>query len=145
MERSNVRMAVPFFMVDDIEKSVRFYVDKLGFELTNSWRPDGKLKWGWLTIGDAAVMLQEFWRDGNKTNRPQGTLGAGVSICFTCDDALAIYREFKSRDVEAKRPFVGNGMWVTSVSDPDGYALFFESLTDAPEESVYEEESSVPG
>lgn len=144
MERPNVRAAVPFFMVDDIDKSVRYYVDKLGFELTHSWRPDGKLKWCWLQIGDAAVMLQEFWRDGSNTNRPQGILGAGVSICFTCDDALAIYRELKSRGVEAKRPFVGNRMWVTSVTDPDGYALYFESFTDAPEESVYEEEASIP-
>ena len=132
MERPNVRQAVPFFMVTDIDSSVRFYVDKLGFEMTNSWRPDRKLEWCWLKIGDAAVMLQEY----RKGRRPEGRLGAGVSICFTCDDALAIYRDFMSREVEAKRPFVGNGMWVTSVSDPDGYELFFESETDAPEESV---------
>jgi lactoylglutathione lyase len=63
----------------------------------------------------------------------------GVSICFTCRDALAIYRELRSKGVEAQRPFVGNAMWVTSVSDPDGYKLVFESLTDAPEESEYSE------
>jgi hypothetical protein len=27
-------------------------------------------------------------------------------------------------------------MWVTSVSDPDGYELYFESPTDVPEETV---------
>lgn len=43
--------------------------------------------------------------------------------------------------VEARRPFVGNGMWVTSVVDPDGYQLYFESRTDAPEESIYEEDA----
>jgi hypothetical protein len=30
-------------------------------------------------------------------------------------------------------------MWVTSVADPDGYRLDFESYTDAPEESEYQE------
>jgi hypothetical protein len=30
-------------------------------------------------------------------------------------------------------------MWVTSLTDPDGYSLHFESVTDAPEESEYEE------
>jgi catechol 2,3-dioxygenase-like lactoylglutathione lyase family enzyme len=35
------------------------------------------------------------------------------------------------------RPFVGNGMWVTEIRDPDGYQLCFESPTDAPEESEY--------
>jgi catechol 2,3-dioxygenase-like lactoylglutathione lyase family enzyme len=140
MERPNVRQAIPFFMVTDIDSSVRFYVDKLGFEMTNSWKPGGKLEWCWLQIGDAALMLQEYRKD----RMPDGRLGTGVSICFTCDDALAIYREFISRDVDAKRPFVGNRMWVTSVSDPDGYELFFESDTDAPEESVYEDEASIP-
>jgi len=27
-------------------------------------------------------------------------------------------------------------MWVTSVSDPDGYRIEFESYTDVPEETV---------
>jgi hypothetical protein len=30
-------------------------------------------------------------------------------------------------------------MWVTTVKDPDGYTLDFESPTDAPEESEYSE------
>lgn len=34
-------------------------------------------------------------------------------------------------------PFVGNGMWVTSLADPDGYWIDFESLMDVPEEKVY--------
>jgi hypothetical protein len=30
-------------------------------------------------------------------------------------------------------------MWVTRVTDPDGYEMFFESPTDAPEEKELEE------
>ena len=71
--------------------------------------------------------------------KPDGKPGAGVSINFICRDALALYREFRSRGVDAKRRFVGNGMWVTSMTDPDGYALHFESVTDAAEESEYVE------
>jgi catechol 2,3-dioxygenase-like lactoylglutathione lyase family enzyme len=130
----NVTQAVPFFAVSDMEASLRFYVDGLGFEMTKKWIDDGKLRWCWLQIGDAALMLQEFRKP------PEGKLGAGVSICFTCNDALAIYREVKARGTEASRPFVGNGMWVTSLSDPDGYRIDFESITDAPEESVLPEE-----
>ncbi|MGH7426842.1 MAG: hypothetical protein ACREJ4_00475 [Candidatus Methylomirabilaceae bacterium] len=44
----------------------------------------------------------------------------------------------KERGIAAKRPFVGNHMWVTSLKDPDGYDLHFESPTDAPEEMEYE-------
>jgi hypothetical protein len=31
-------------------------------------------------------------------------------------------------------------MWVTEVSDPDGYALYFESPTDVAEETVFSED-----
>jgi catechol 2,3-dioxygenase-like lactoylglutathione lyase family enzyme len=129
----NVRQAVPFFRVADIEASVRYYVDGLGFEMKNSWTPEGKLQWCWLEIGGAAVMLQE------SRVPPAGKVGEGVSICFTCNDALAIYREVTARGIAASKPFVGNGMWVTTLCDPDGYRLEFESRTDVPEETVFSE------
>ena len=137
---ANVKQAVPFFMVANIQQSIDFYVNGLGFEMTNKWIPRGKIEWCWLQYGGAAVMLQEFPKQKRELLASEGkTLGVGVSICFQCEDALAIYREVKSRGIQAERPFVGNAMWVTSVSDPDGYKLFFESPTDAPEESLYSE------
>ena len=137
---TNVKQAVPFFMVANIEQSLDFYVNGIGFEMTNKWIPRGKIEWCWLQRGGAALMLQEFRKEKRELLASEGkALGVGVSICFQCQDALAIYREVKSRGIQADRPFVGNAMWVTSVSDPDGYKLFFESPTDAPEESLYSE------
>ena len=138
-QQANVEQAVPLFAVSNMTESLRFYVDGLGFVVTNQWVPEGKLKWCWLQLGGAAVMLQEMNRDGPHAWKPDGKLGVGVSINFICRDALALYREFRARGVAAGRPFVGNGMWVTSLTDPDGYSLHFESHTDAPEESKYEE------
>ena len=57
-------------------------------------------------------MLQEYWRDGHPAGAPGGPPGQGVSICFFCEDAVAIYRDLVSRGVPAARPFVGNGLWV---------------------------------
>ncbi|HZC65241.1 MAG TPA: VOC family protein [Candidatus Dormibacteraeota bacterium] len=125
---ANVQQAVPFFMVSDISRSPRFYVDGLGFAKTKEWAPDGKLKWCWLELEGAALMLQEFGK------QPEGKLGQGVSICFQCRDSLKLYRRFTANGIEVKEPFVGNNMWVTAFSDPDGYKLDFESPTDAPEE-----------
>ena len=129
----NVTQAVPFFGIRDMEASLRFYVDGLGFVMTNKWTPEGKIRWCWLELGKAAVMLQEY----RPEFVPKEKVGVGISINFICNDALAIYRELKARGIDAKRPFVGNGMWVTEVVDPDGYELYFESTTDAEEESVY--------
>ena len=135
----NVRQAVPFFSVSNLEASVRYYVDGLGFAMAEKWIDDGKLRWCWLRLGDAALMLQEFRKEGHGAWTPQGKLGEGVTICFLCRDALAIYREVTARGIEASRPFVGNAMWVTSLADPDGYRLDFESPTDVPEETVLAE------
>ena len=83
---SNVKQVVPFFMVSNLQESLRFYVDGLGFVMTKQWEQEGKIEWCWLEIGDAALMLQEY----RKGKRPDGKLGQGVSICFTCDDAIAL-------------------------------------------------------
>src|ERR1043165_7845551 len=121
----HVKQAVPFFSVANIEASSRWYIDRLGFTMKLSWRPEGELEWGWLGIGGAAPVLPE---DSQPVG---GNTGPGGNICFVCDDAIAFYREAKARGVDAKRPSVGNGMWVTSMADPDGYQLYFESVTDA--------------
>src|SRR5262245_5947344 len=134
----NVKQAVPFFMVTDIDASLRFYVDGLGAVITNRWIPEGRIEWSWLRWGDGAQMLQEDRQREQHPGRPAGPLGQGVSVCFMCADAIAIYHELVSRGVGAKRPFVGNGLWVTSVTDPDGYHLDFESPTDVPEETEYD-------
>jgi len=78
---TNVKQAAPFLRVNNIEESVRYYVEGLGFEMTKKWIHESELR------------------------------------------------------IQASRPFVGNGMWVTSISDPDGYRIDFESYTDAPEDS----------
>ena len=140
----NVKQAVPFFSVTDMPASLHFYVDGLRFVIKRQWIPEpesdatavGKIRWCWLELGEAAIMLQEF----SPSDRPKETLGAGASVCFQCVDALALYREFKSRGITTRRPpFVGNQMWVVGLTDPDGYRIEFESPTDAPEESELEE------
>jgi lactoylglutathione lyase len=138
---ANVRQAVPFFAVSKIEESVRYY-EGLGFEMTKEWIDEGKLQWCWLQHGDAALMLQEFRKEAKDSSVPQGKVGVGVSVCFICEDALALYRAFRSRGIHASKPFVGNGMWVTSLSDPDGYRIEFESYTDVPEETEFSEQEA---
>ena len=130
----NVEQAIPFFMVSDMEASLRFYIDGLGFRRTKKWIVDGKIRWCWLEIGRVAIMLQEYGTDSPLTT---AKLGEGVSVCFQCKDALAIYHETVARGLKPRTPFVGNNMWVTILIDPDGYKLDFESPTDVPEETVY--------
>jgi lactoylglutathione lyase len=131
----NIRLAVPFFMVRDMQASLNFYIEKLGFKKTIDWTPLGKIEWCWLKRDEVSIMLQE---PRNKAKFDQeGPDGKGISICFQCADALALYHEFTANGVEIKEPFVGNNLWVVAFDDPDGYHLDFESPTDVPEETTY--------
>ena len=134
--QSNIKQAVPFFMVKDMGSSINFYVSGLGFSMTESWIDKGKIKWCWLTIDNAAIMLQEY---DEKNNMRKEKVGEGVEIFFICEDALAIYRQLISNGIQASEPFVGNKMWVVQVKDPDGYKISFESFTDVAEETKYSE------
>ena len=138
----NLRQAVPFFAVSNMESSLRFYVDGLGFQITDKWEEEGTVRWCRLVRGGAALMLQDFRRDGGKTWSPDGPLGLGVSIMFICSDALSAYREFTAKGLAPSLPFVGNSMWVTSLRDPDGYSVDFESQTGVPEDTTFNDKAT---
>jgi lactoylglutathione lyase len=140
----NVKQVVPFLCVSSMERSVRHYVDGLGFAIKHKWAVDGRLRWCWMSLGGASLMLQQFPTEGHDSWKPAGTVGEGVSLYFICQDAVAFYRELVSRGIQASEPQVGNGMWVTGIKDPDGSQLFFESVTDTPEETRLSEVAGPP-
>jgi lactoylglutathione lyase len=130
---TNLKQAVPFFMVTNMEISLDFYIRGLAFELKTAWKPRGKVEWCWLERDGVAMMLQEY-REGWLPNEK---LGIGVSVCFMCHDALQLYNEFLQKGISLSEPFVGNNLWVVQLKDPDGYNILFESPTDVPEETLY--------
>jgi lactoylglutathione lyase len=144
--KDNIRLAVPFFGVADMDASLRFYVDGLGFTMTKQWIPRGKIEWCWLERDAVSLMLQCPRADKPPPSPesppppeavPSPAPKTGPAICFQCEDALALYDEYKDRGLPVSEPFVGNGMWVVMLKDPDGYKLEFESLTDVAEETTY--------
>jgi hypothetical protein len=132
--RTKVKELVPMLGVASMERSLRYYVEGLGFTRKNQWIVNGKIRWCWLVLGSSALMLQEF-----KVDAPEGKAGAGVSLWFQCEDSIAIYYDLRARGIEASEPQVGNGLWDTHFVDPDGYHLHFESPTDVPEETKLSE------
>jgi lactoylglutathione lyase len=133
----NIQYAVPFFMVSNMETSLNFYTEGLGFNILNTWTPRGKIEWCWLQREGGPLMLQEARISESKPYLSGDKPGAGVSVWFQCRDSLILYHEFIGNGVNVQEPFVGNGLWDVKVIDPDGYNLHFESPTDVPEETKY--------
>jgi lactoylglutathione lyase len=133
----NVTAAVPLLMVTNMERSLAFYLDGLGFTIQNRWEPGGRLRWCWMSLGGAALMLQEATAPSREKMSAAGVLGNGVAVYFQCRDALAIYREAGARGIHAlSEPQVGNGAWEVFLADSDGYKINFSSPTDLPEETL---------
>ena len=143
MLEKNVTAVVPLLMVTHMERSLAFYVEGFGFTIQNRWVPDGRLRWCWMSLGDASLMLQEAVESSPEKLTAAGILGNGVSLNFSCGDALAIYRDAAARGIHPRRePQVGNFSWEVVYADPDGYSIHFSSPTDLPEETLLSEVKS---
>ena len=124
---ATVRELAPLLFVQDIERSVAFYRDNLGFEVHGKWEPDGKLAWCRLQRDGSALMLQQ----ASEEDGPAEGRGRGVGFFFVCDDAGAIHTELSERGLHLNPPQVAfYGMKQIFVTDPDGYELCFESPTE---------------
>lgn len=119
---------VPLLDVRDMTRTIAFYVDGLGFEKQSEWIKDGKLRWAMLEYpGGAQLMVQE------RDTSPPADLNAAPVMYVFCNDAPAFHTQVSSRGIETEEPFIGNGMHVVPMVDPDGYRISFESPTDEPD------------
>ena len=119
-----VRKLIPLVWVKDIGTTVAFYRDWLGFEVAQTWEPEGKLTWCQLERGGAALMFQQ----PHHTDVPVEDRTRGVTLYFICDDADAMYAGLTARGLDVEEPnTVFYGMRQVTVSDPDGYEVCFES------------------
>ena len=120
-----VRELWPLLEVTDLEASVTFWCERLGFTVIGQAESEGHRFWCRLVRGGACVMLQE-----GAGNAPSGP-APGVTLYFVCDDADAMYGDLVSRGLELDPPVDAYyGMRQIFVTDPNGYALCFESPTE---------------
>ena len=64
---ASVHDLVPLIFVEDIDRSVAFYREKLGFDVAEKWEPDSKLAWCRLQRGGSAVV--DFPRNSGRSEK----------------------------------------------------------------------------
>ncbi len=118
----------PVLHVTDVDASLRFYVDRLGF--TSPWRyeEDGRAYVAEVDRQGCALILADAWPEkiGKglmfiSINAEQETREAAIAEQIAALDALRA-------ELEAKGVSVKEGSWgyrVLVVDDPDGNQLFF--------------------
>ena len=117
----SMNTAAPSFTVDDVERSLAWYRDVLGFAVKKRWETDGRLEGVELAAGKVLFMLgQDDWKKGRDRVK-----GQGVRIyCTTGQDVDRLAERVKSKGGSlAKEPTDEWGMRSLSVDDPDGYKI----------------------
>ena len=112
--------ASPAFTVNDLEKSLAWYQDVVGFVVEDRWEQDGKLTGVQLRAGDVRFMLgQDDWKKGR--DRKKGE--AFRIYCTTTQDVDALAAKIKSGGGTLDHP-PQDQPWGTrefALTDPDGF------------------------
>jgi lactoylglutathione lyase len=114
--------ASPGLTVNDLEKSLAWYRDVLGFAVEERWEQEGKLTGVALRAGSVTFMIgQDDWKKGRDRKKGQGFR----LYCTTTQDVDAIAKRIEARggklDQEPR-----DQPWGTrdfSLTDPDGFKI----------------------
>lgn len=125
-----VRGLSPLIEVFDMPTSLAFYRDKLGFKVTDDSGQGDESGWVMLRLGNATIMLNTAYDDGERPERPDPKRTAAhrdTCIYFGCPDVDAAYEHLKANGVSSHPPSVAPyGMKQLYVTDPDNYNLCFQ-------------------
>lgn len=114
--------AAPGFTANDLEKSIAWYRDIVGFVVDEQWKRDGKLVGVQLRAGNVTFMLgQDDWKKGRDRKK-----GAGFRMhCTTTQDVDALAEKIKARggmlDQEPRDQPWGSRDF--ALTDPDGFKI----------------------
>lgn len=116
--------ARPVFHVSDVEASLRFYIDRLGFTSPWCYREDGKAHVAQVERQGCALILADTWPE--KTGK--GLMFISLNVEPATPAAATAALDALRSELEAKGVSVKDGTWgyrLVVVDDPDGNQLFF--------------------
>lgn len=120
--------ARPVLQVKDVEASLRFYVDQLGF--TNPWRYDdnGKVYVAQVERLGCTLILSSTWADLSPEKLGKATIFVSLNVePETPANGIASVDALRA-ELEAKGVVVREGWWgyrLLAIDDPDGNQLLF--------------------
>lgn len=121
----DIRGLCPLLQVFDLDASIRFYTELLGFTVKE--RASG---WAWLVRDDTDLMLNTLFDPDEQPETPPPGYRTGhgdVTIYFGCPDVAAAYEHLTAHGLEIAKPRVASyGMKQLYLEDPDGYGICFQ-------------------
>jgi len=120
----DMRGLCPLIRGFDMDTSLDFYCDLLGFEIVQKSEGGG---WAWLRHGDAELMLNTVYEDDDRPETPDPKrVFANQDTCvfIGCPDVDAAYEYLTGKGVDVPKPKVAwYGMKQMYFKDPDGFGI----------------------
>ncbi|MFW9770244.1 MAG: VOC family protein [Candidatus Thorarchaeota archaeon] len=118
----------PMIYTADLERSIEFYRDTLGFEVDEYYPDSENPTWVCIRIGDDLFGIGKTFSDIHHKLHPRGVDGSGVQFYIRVPDVDRIYERYRNEvdiidDIENK-PW---GDREFTFKDPDGYLISFFS------------------
>ena len=122
----------PFFIVQDLQASIAYYRERLGFLLDFQGPADDPYYAG-VSRDGIGIMLKAITPDVPPCpNRTRHQWARWDAYIYTLDPD-ALFEEFSQRAVSFVKPlsFIDEGLWGFEITDADGYVLAFFQLRTA--------------
>jgi predicted enzyme related to lactoylglutathione lyase len=108
----------------DQQRSLKFYTEKMGFEVSTDQPFDDKQRWIELRIANSPTRFVLFTPEGHE-NR----IGTFFNGSLACDDVTATYRQLSARGVEFVKPPEKQPWGEFAIfKDPDGNQFVLSSI-----------------
>jgi len=130
--KKNLEAINPFFIVKDLQTSIAFYIERLGFRLDYQGPDDHDPFYGRVSRDGIGIMLKAIQPDvlpcPNHTRHEWARWDAFI---YTLDPDT-LFDEFRQRGAHFVKElsFIDEGLWGFEITDGDGYVLAFARTRD---------------
>ena len=126
-----LRQLTPVLIVDAVEPCIKFWTDRLGFEVTNQVPdPDGKLIFASVQKGPIEIMYQTRASVISEQQSSAGDLtGHSVALFITVDDLDTIEKSLRGAPVVKPRHDTFYGSTEIYVKEPGGNTVGFAQFS----------------
>ena len=129
--RPSLKQLTPVLIVETVEPCVAFWVDRLGFAMTNNVpAPDGKLVFASVQLGPVEIMYQT--RASVVQEQPgsaKDLMGHSVALFITVDDLDKVEQSLKGAPVVKPRHETFYGSTEIYVKEPGGNTVGFAKFS----------------
>ena len=120
--------ARPVLHVTDVEASLRFYVERLGFASPWRYDEDGRARVAQVDRDGCSLILTDTWADTSPEKIGRALMFISLNVEPATREAAVAAVDALRAELEGKGVVVKEGSWgyrLLVVDDPDGNQLFF--------------------